>query len=304
MYSISINITINQWFWGFTLLHPAPFPALLWIIPFQSKLPTAQPRLKSSFGRIFAREADDAVLWVAIQLPWEGNSFPLRSGNVCNVLQLCHHFDLVQCVFWSNDSAKNKDRCQHHAVVKGQKQGRAQVNLVLGVGVAIVGFHQGQVNCIQQCQVRNAPRRKNHTTLEADWANFLSIIFGNSLCFMWDSYNRTNPLTAEMRPWQAWRRMTAKKYMVPPRMAFVIITVTKPRATSHPNQAQRQTRPVRPQPRARSFNTVTPARPKWLHQQEKIKQGTKYAILVRVAAISSSQDEANSVRIHPAWLSR
>ena len=163
MYSISINITINQWFWGFTLLHPAPFPALLWIITFQSKLPTAQPRLKSSFGRIFAREADDAVLWVAIQLPWEGNSFPPRSGNVCNVLQLCHHFDLVQCVFWSNDSAKNKDRCQHHAVVKGQKQGRAQVNLVLGVGVAIVGFHQGQVNCIQQCQERAQAQKPHHS---------------------------------------------------------------------------------------------------------------------------------------------
>ena len=139
-----ISITINQWFWGFTLLHPAPFPALLTC---QSKLPTAQTRFKSSFGRIFAREADDAVLRVAIQLPWESNPFPLRPGNV---LQLCHHFDWVQSVSWSNEASKYEDRCQHHAIVKGQKQGWAQVNLVLGVGVAI-GFHQGQVNCIQQC---------------------------------------------------------------------------------------------------------------------------------------------------------
>ena len=92
---------------------------------------------KSSFGRIFAREADDAVLRVAIQLPWESNLFPLRS---INLLQLCHHFDWVQCVFRSNDSVKNKDRCQHHAIVKCQKQGWAQVKLVLGVGVAIYKF--------------------------------------------------------------------------------------------------------------------------------------------------------------------
>ena len=148
---------------GFHPSTPCTFSSTAMIKPFQSKLPTAQPRLKSSFGRIFAREADNAVLWVAIQLPWEGNSFPLRSGNVCNVLQLCHHFDLVQCVFWSNDSAKNKDRCQHHAIVKGQKQGWAQVNLVLGVGVAIVGFHQGQVNCIQQCQERAQAQKPQHS---------------------------------------------------------------------------------------------------------------------------------------------
>ena len=148
------SITINQGFWGFTLLHPAPFPALLTC---QSKLPTAQPRFKSSFGRIFAREADDAVLRVAIQLPWGSNPFPLRPGNV---LQLCHHFDWVQSLSWSNEASKYEDRCQHHAIVKGQKQGWAQVNLVLGVGVAI-GFHQGQVNCIQQCQER-AQAQKPH----------------------------------------------------------------------------------------------------------------------------------------------